>query len=75
MDDAELFSRCIDSRSLLATTASQSTLPEEASMRASRRSPFSAADVRKTLFAQTIGTPYRVSEERVRRVLDELELQ
>ena len=29
-------------------------------------------ELRVGLFAQTIGTPYRVSEERVRRVLDEL---
>ncbi|HUP85419.1 MAG TPA: ATP-dependent RNA helicase HrpA [Acidimicrobiales bacterium] len=30
-------------------------------------------ELRVGLFAQTIGTPYRVSEERVRRVLDELD--
>ena len=30
-------------------------------------------ELRVGLFAQTIGTPYRVSEERARRVLDELE--
>jgi ATP-dependent helicase HrpA len=30
-------------------------------------------ELRVGLFAQTVGTPYRVSEERARRVLDELE--
>jgi ATP-dependent helicase HrpA len=30
-------------------------------------------ELRVGLFAQTIRTPYRVSEERVRRVLDELD--
>jgi ATP-dependent helicase HrpA len=30
-------------------------------------------ELRVGLFAQTVGTPYRVSEERVRRVLDELD--
>ena len=32
-------------------------------------------ELRVGLFAQTIGTPYRVSEERTRRVLDELDAQ
>jgi ATP-dependent helicase HrpA len=31
-------------------------------------------ELRVGLFAQTVGTPYRISEERVRRVLDELDV-
>src|SRR5688572_6322057 len=55
VEEAELFSRCIDSRSVLAITVSQSNFPEVASIRARRRSPFSVADVSKTLFSQTTG--------------------
>src|SRR5687767_6591793 len=56
VEEAELFSRCMDSRSDLATEVCQTILPEVALSFRSRRLPFSGeAEVRKTESFQTMG--------------------